>query len=236
MSNNIGRVTVAGGQNNKYITINDSDGRIDAALTEFLLSDYTSADVTLTDDEFEQAMLFRSENLSVARALNVPQTKKLFFVDNVAGTAALTVTRGSGTVVVAAGDTATCYTDGTANGIQRGVSSLLQGVIEVIGVPVVASGVLTIDCNFNVHEHVLTENVTSVVFSNPPVTGRSFSGTLRLTQAAGGFTVAWGGVNHFSGASEPTMTAADGQRDYFAFTGSLAMADPVDWFTTGQDF
>ncbi len=117
MSNNIGRTEVAAGQNQKEVTINDSDGRIDAALTESLTSDYTSADITLTDSQFEQAVMFITSNLSVARALNVPQIKKLFVVDNTAGTATVTVTRGTGTIAILTTEKRLCYTDGTTNGL-----------------------------------------------------------------------------------------------------------------------
>lgn len=117
MSNNIGRTTVTESQNQKEVTINDSDGRIDAALTELLSSDYSSADVTLTTSQFQQSVTFVTSGLSVPRLLNVPQVKKLFIVDNTAGTSTLTVTRGSGTVVIGDGDRRLCYTNGTTNGL-----------------------------------------------------------------------------------------------------------------------
>lgn len=116
MTNNTGRTTVAASQNDKYVTINDSDGRLDAALTSILESDYTSADETLSDDEFQQAMCFRSTNLSTARVLTIPDSiPKLFTVDNSAGSDTLTVTKNSTTSVVAAGETGVFYTDGTTD-------------------------------------------------------------------------------------------------------------------------
>ncbi len=117
MSNNTGRTEVTAGQNQKEVTINDSDGILDAALTEFLDSDYTSADVTLTDDEFQQNVRFNSTNLTVARALNLVVFKKFFIVDNTDGTATLTVTQGSTTIGVEAGGTSMFYADGTTNGL-----------------------------------------------------------------------------------------------------------------------
>ncbi len=134
MSNNTGRVEVAAGQNQKEVTINDADGRIDAAITEFLTSDYTSGDVTLTDSQFQQAVRFVSSNLSVARALNLPEVKKLFIVDNTAGTAALTVTQGTTTIVLPIGGVGIFYTDGTANGLVRPNSLgalTLSGILSV---------------------------------------------------------------------------------------------------------
>lgn len=117
MSNNIGRTEVAAGQNQKEVTINDSDGRTDAALTESLTSDYASADVTLTDSQFQTSVNFKSTNLTVARALNVPAIKKFFIVDNMSGTATLTVTQGTTTIILSATATGLFYTDGVANGL-----------------------------------------------------------------------------------------------------------------------
>jgi len=117
MSNNIGRTEVAADQNQKEVTINDSDGRIDAALTEVRIDDYVSGNITLTASQFQQAVTFETLNLTVARDLTVTATKKLFVVDNTAGTAALTVKIGTGSVAVPTTETRLCYTDGTANGI-----------------------------------------------------------------------------------------------------------------------
>lgn len=117
MSNNTARTEVAEGQNQKEVTINDSDGRLDAALTEFLDNDYTSGDVTLTTTEFQSNVRFNATNLTVARALNLPEIKKLFVVDNASGTATLTVTQGSTTIALLATDVGLFYTDGTTNGL-----------------------------------------------------------------------------------------------------------------------
>jgi len=117
MSNNIGRTEVTAGQNQKEVTINDSDGRIDAAVTEILISDYTAGNIVLTASQFEQAVLFRSSNLTVARSLTVVAVKKFFIVDNTAGTATLTVTLGSTTIGVSATEVSNFYTDGTTNGL-----------------------------------------------------------------------------------------------------------------------
>lgn len=127
MSNNLNLAQVTAGQTSKEVTINQQAGEIDAALTEVLISDYTSADETLSDAEYRGAMVFESSNLTVARALNVPQIKKLSVVDNSAGTNTLTVTRSAGTVVVPAGVITMVYTDGTTNGV------ILVGVADGVG-------------------------------------------------------------------------------------------------------
>jgi hypothetical protein len=105
-------------QSNAEDANNDGQGELDAALTEVLESDYTSADVTLTDAEYRRNITFRTTNLTVARDLNVPAIKRVVNVDNTDGTAALTVVRGSGSVVIAIGETAWISTDGTANDIR----------------------------------------------------------------------------------------------------------------------
>ena len=117
MSNNTGRTEVAAAQNQKEATINDADGRLDAALTEFLNNDYTSGDVTLTTTEFQSNVRFNETNLTVARDLNLPEVKKLFVVDNTAGTNTLTVTQGSTTIALLTTDIGLFYTDGTINGL-----------------------------------------------------------------------------------------------------------------------
>lgn len=115
MSNNIGRTEVAAAQNQKEVTINDADGRIDAAVTESLDSDYTSGNVALTDSEFQQNVRFNTTNLTVARTLTVAGFKKFFIVDNTDGTAILSVVRGSTSIDIPAARLATFYTDGTTN-------------------------------------------------------------------------------------------------------------------------
>lgn len=117
MSNNLGRTEVAASQTQKEVTINDSDGRIDAALTETLDLDFTSADVTLTTAQFQTAFRFNATNLSTARALTVPAVKRFFFVDNTDGTATLTVTRGTTTIDVEPGENGLFYSDGTTDGL-----------------------------------------------------------------------------------------------------------------------
>lgn len=131
MSNNLGRTEVAPGQDQKEDTINDSDGRLDAALTEFLDSDYTSGDVTLTTTEFQSNIRFNTTNLTVARALNLPEVKRLFVVDNTDGTATLTITQGSTTIALLTAEVGLFYTDGTTNGLVQvggggGVSNYLS--------------------------------------------------------------------------------------------------------------
>ncbi len=117
MSNNLGRTEVSALQNQKEVTFNESDGILDAALTEDISLDFTSGDVTLLDAEWQQNILVICTNVSVARVLNTPQLKGFKIIDNTAGTATVTVTRGTGTVAVATGERRLIVQDGSVNGI-----------------------------------------------------------------------------------------------------------------------
>ncbi len=132
MSNNIGRTLVAAGQNQKEATINDSDSRIDAAITETLDSDYTSGNIVLTSSEFQQAVHFNTTNLTVARSLTIPDVKKQFIVDNTGGTAILSVVHGSTSIDLAVGDNDEFYTDGTTNSLIRLGSTPPATAAEVV--------------------------------------------------------------------------------------------------------
>ena len=117
MSNNLDLPQVTETQNNKTTTINDQAGAFDAALTENLSVDFSSADITLSDTQFRRNIGFTSASLTTARILTVPAIKRFFFVDNRAGTDTLTVTVGTTSFMMTAGEVASFITDGTANGL-----------------------------------------------------------------------------------------------------------------------
>ena len=76
----IGVTLIENGQNDKEDAMNLALNRIEDFLTESLTLDFTSADITLTSDQFRTAVQFDCENVSVARALTVPALAKLFVV------------------------------------------------------------------------------------------------------------------------------------------------------------
>lgn len=117
MSNNLGRTEVAASQNQKEVTINDSDGALDAAITETIDVNFASGSVTLSNSQFRGAFRFNATGLSVARNLTVPALKRFFFVDNAAGLAILSVVRGTTSINIAAGGNGLFYSDGSANGL-----------------------------------------------------------------------------------------------------------------------
>jgi len=148
MSNNLGRTETTSAQNQKEVTLNASDGILDAKLTEVFAADFTSGAVTLTSAQFQQAAAVACTNVGSALALNTPQNKGFLFVDNSAGANAVTVTRGSGTVVVEAGENALIYQDGTTNGVKAvsgGSGIALRDFKDSVRVATTAAGTLASD-------------------------------------------------------------------------------------------
>jgi hypothetical protein len=114
---NLNITHIAAAQTQKEVTANAAFDGLDKALCDQLAVDFTSGNVTLTDAQFRSAIAFRATNLSVDRTLTVPAIKRLFYVNNVDGLAALTVGRGTTTVDVPIGEGRLFYTDGTSNGL-----------------------------------------------------------------------------------------------------------------------
>lgn len=144
MSNNLDLPQVAASQDSKEITINNATGGIDAAFTELLSVDLSSADQVLSDANFRSAYKFTATGNTVSRNLTVPAIKRPFVVDNAAGTATLNVVRGSTTIAIAAGENGQFYTDGTTNGLIQigggGAGGGISGVgIEDDGVEILSA-------------------------------------------------------------------------------------------------
>ena len=74
---------------------------------------------------------------------------------------------------------------------------------------------LTTSSNF---QHTLTEN-TTFTFSNPAVSGKATSFTLKLVQdaSASGYTVTWPATVDWPSATAPTLTATASAVDLFVF-------------------
>jgi hypothetical protein len=111
--------------------------------------------------------------------------------------------------------------DGKAINMQ---GALLRGAelidyAETSATPVISAGVLTLDLETgSVFEVVLTANVTSLVFANPPTVGRAGSATLILRQdATGGRTVAWPSSILWSGGTAPVVTSGANAVDLYGF-------------------
>ena len=148
MTNNLGRNEVTAAQNQKEVTINESDGFIDSKLTELITLDFTAGDVTLTTEGWQRNGTAVCTNVVAARLLNTPQQKGFLLVDNTAGANNVTVTRGSGTVEVPASEVRFVYQDGTIDGIVNaggGGGITLEDYKDSVRVATVAAGTLATD-------------------------------------------------------------------------------------------
>jgi len=77
-----------------------------------------------------------------------------------------------------------------------------------------SGGVLTLDMTTgNAFSATLTENVGSVVVTNPPASGTMGELWLALTQGAGAFTVTWAAAYKFPAGTDHTMSAGAGAID-----------------------
>lgn len=123
MSNNLNLDQLTTGQASKEATINNATGQLDAALTESLDLDFTSADITISATNYERHLRFNYTNTVSHHALTLLAQKKLSILANDSGHSA-TAILGTTTLSIANGEHVVVYTDGTANGlIQLGSSS-----------------------------------------------------------------------------------------------------------------
>lgn len=95
---------------------NDALNRIDAALTETLTKDASSANVEVTLTEAQTCIVLLVTGAAVARDVALPQCKRLLFVRNT-GSGVITLKRGTASIDVAATGTAIVRLNGSANGL-----------------------------------------------------------------------------------------------------------------------
>lgn len=89
---------------------------------------------------------------------------------------------------------------------------------ETVTALATASGVVTINLALGDYFTLaLTENVTSIVFSNLPGSGKGASVMIRITQGATARTVAWPASFRWEGAA-PSVSTASGAVDVLALT------------------
>lgn len=177
MTNNLSRTEVAESQNQKEVTINDSDGVLDAAITATLAVpvDTTNA-VTLTAAQWTRNVIFKVDEASAGPAtgaitVTVPATTRGLFViiNNTAFT--VTVTIASQTItapVVAAGALALLSSDGI--NVQRP-----SGSDESYDVGGTHQGVPTADL-------VIFQFLAPRAFTIPATSGQAKAGTAATAQ------------------------------------------------------
>lgn len=121
MSNNLGRTETTSSQSQKEVTLNDSDGILDAAITESITIVVDSSNsVTLTASQWKQNVMFTFDDTSPAPTgdfdVYVPATSRGFFVVKNATTytATIQVSGQSETApTLAAGDVSLFVSDGS---------------------------------------------------------------------------------------------------------------------------
>lgn len=113
----------------------------------------------------------------------------------------------------------------------------LKDFAEISPAPAISSGTLTLDLETgNVFAVSLTEDVTSLVLSNPPASGRAGSCTIIATQdATGGRAITWPAAVKWPTGAPPSVTAAANAIDTYAL---VTRDGGTTWlgFPAGQDF
>lgn len=119
MAHDLAISTIASAQaTGQWQTSNDADAALGNALADFYTVNFAAGAVTLTSAQFRSAIVFVPSGLTANRALTIPAVKRgLFIVHNTDATYTITVTKGSTTVAVAAGEIAILNTDGTTNSL-----------------------------------------------------------------------------------------------------------------------
>ena len=185
MSNNLNLAQITAAQTNKHVTSNTADGQLDAAITETLSVDFTSGNVSLTDPQFRGAFAFIAANLSAPRNLTVPAIKRFFFVNNAAGTAILSIVRGTTTLEVEAGSNGLFYTDGSANGLVQAAGG---SNLESIGISVTdeTTAIASTGSTFVTFRMPYAFSLTEV---RANVNGATTTGTLTVDINEGGVSI-----------------------------------------------
>lgn len=100
-----------------------------------------------------------------------------------------------------------------------GTATFKSGVQESKNAVTSSSGALAIDCaDGNVFSLALSENVTSITFSNVPSTGTAFGLSLFVTQDSTARTISWPASVAWPSGTAPTLSSASGDVDVFTLT------------------
>jgi hypothetical protein len=116
MTNSFNLPQVADNQNNKEATINAAVNQLGDLLGAPLAVDLTSGDYSLSASESRNYAAYLCSGHAVPRTLTVMPYPRYFIADN-RGSDDLTVSCGSGSVLLAADTRSIMYTDGTTDGI-----------------------------------------------------------------------------------------------------------------------
>lgn len=133
----------------------------------------------------------------------------------------LILPRGGGNIVTAAGDCAAFESEGSGNWrclwYQRKNGQPLSNAVTAL---TSSAGVLAIDLAMGDYFTVtLTENITSITFSNAPASGSARTFTLRITQhASAAKTMAFPASFKWAGGSAPAISTGVGAIDVLTCT------------------
>jgi len=99
------------------------------------------------------------------------------------------------------------------------LNAVIKAYSEALQTPSSAAGVLTLDLATGNNFHVtMTEDITSVVISNPKASGVSQNFTVKLEQGgAGSFAITLPAAVAYDGGSAPTLVTAAGEYDRLGF-------------------
>ena len=116
---NLGIPYIQASQNQKEVTANAAFDALDKALTETFDANLASANVTLTDAQYRQALAVRAQNATVAgRTVTLPARERLtVLVMDGSCTQEVGFVRGSTTLSLAPGQAVLARTDGSTNGL-----------------------------------------------------------------------------------------------------------------------
>ncbi|MGY6570116.1 MAG: hypothetical protein ACXIVE_14070 [Salinarimonas sp.] len=119
-SPNLAVTHVAAAQNQKEVTINDAIDALDRALTDTLALDLSSGAITVTPAQLRSAIALRpAAALSGPATVTLPQLRRVFALVNTDAAHALTVQRGTSSVLLVPGESAVLICDGSTNGLFR---------------------------------------------------------------------------------------------------------------------
>ena len=120
---------------------------------------------------------------------------------------------------------------------QQLIRAQLKGISETSPTLSVTKGTLTVDVKAgNVFEATLTEDIVSLILTNPPAAGLASASCLIIKQDdRGGRTLAWPSSIRWPGGNRPIVSAAKNAVDFYVF---ITRDGGVTWygFVGGQDF
>ncbi|MCU0842705.1 MAG: hypothetical protein MUC79_13440 [Thiobacillaceae bacterium] len=105
------------------------------------------------------------------------------------------------------------------SGSQTLAGKTVTGLQETRTAPSISAGTLTLDCAAgNVFTVALNANITTLNFSNVPVSGTAYGCTVEFTADGTQRTITWGSSVKWPGGWAPTPTATNGKVDRVVLT------------------